>query len=124
MIFLGLAGLILIALPGYFIRLFINDPDVIRSGITCLRIISYGFVMYALGMVMVQAFNGAGDTGTPTIINLFCYWMLEIPLAYFLAIRLGYKETGVSVAIVIAESTMTLWALYLFLRGKWKLREI
>ena len=77
MIFLGLTGLILVAVPGNFIRLFIEDPKVVESGISCLRIISYGFVMYALGMVMVQAFNGAGDTGTPTIINLFIKFIIK-----------------------------------------------
>ena len=124
MIFLGMIGLLLIAIPGFFIRLFIDDPLVIESGIHCLRIISCGFVLYALGMVMVQALNGAGDTGTPTLINFFCFWLLEIPLAYILAIRLGYEEKGVSVAIIIAESTMALWAMYLFRKGKWKLREV
>jgi Na+-driven multidrug efflux pump len=124
MVFLGLIGLVLITIPGYFIRLFIDDPVVIESGIHCLRIISCGFVLYALGMVMVQALNGAGDTRTPTMINFFCFWLLEIPLAYFLAVKLGYEEKGVSFAIIIAESTMALWVLYLFHKGKWKLRDV
>jgi putative MATE family efflux protein len=124
MIFLGLIAVVLISIPGYFIGLFIDNPAVMESGKTCLRIISYGYVLYALGMVMVQALNGAGDTGTPTMINFFCFWLIEIPLAYYLAIRLGYEEKGVSIAIITAESLMALWAMFLFRKGKWKLREV
>ena len=124
MIFLGLVSIVFIAVPGFFVRLFINDPLVIESGIICLRIISYGFILYALGMVMIQAFNGAGDTGTPTLINFFCFWLFEIPLAYVLAILLGFEEKGVYVSIIIAESIMAIAALILFRRGKWKLRKV
>jgi len=124
MIFLGSISLIFIAIPGFFIELFIDDPQVIESGITCLRIISYGFVLYALGMVMIQALNGAGDTGTPTMINFFCFWLIEIPLAYLLAIQLGWAEKGVAYAIIAAESVMAVWGLYLFRKGKWKLRKV
>jgi len=124
MIFLGIIALIFISFPSVFIRFFINDPAVIKSGAVCLRIISYGFVLYALGMVMVQAFNGAGDTGTPTIINFFCFWLFEIPLAYLLAMIMGYEEKGVYIAIITAESTMSVVALLFFRRGKWKLRKV
>ncbi len=124
MIFLGCVSLIFIAIPGFFIKLFIDDPIVIESGITCLRIISYGYVLYALGMVMIQALNGAGDTGTPTMINFFCFWLIEIPLAYLLAIQLGWAEKGVALAIIFAESVMAVWGLYLFRKGRWKLREV
>jgi len=124
MIFLGSISLIFIAIPGFFIELFIDDPQVIESGITCLRIISYGFVLYALGMVMIQALNGACDTGTPTMINFFCFWLIEIPLAYLLAIQLGWAEKGVAYAIIAAESVMAVWGLYLFRKGKWKLRKV
>ena len=123
-IFLGLVAVVFITFPGFFIRLFINDPFVIESGIVCLRIISYGFMLYALGMVMIQAFNGAGDTGTPTLINFFCFWLFEIPLAYVLAIVLGFEERGVYVSIITAESIMAIAALLLFRRGKWKLRKV
>jgi len=124
MIFLGLIAVIFIAWPGLFIQLFIDDRAVIDAGALCLRIISYGYVLYGLGMVLVQAFNGAGDTATPTKINLVCFWMIEIPLAYLLAIPAGVGEKGVYLAIIIAESIMTLTALFLFRRGKWKTREV
>jgi len=124
MIFLGIIALVLITFPSFFIELFIKDPDVIKSGADCLRIISYGYVLYALGMVMVQALNGAGDTGTPTVINLFCFWLLEIPLAYLLAIVLGQGEKGVYMAILTAESVMAITAMLIFIRGKWKLRKV
>lgn len=124
MVFMGLVAIVFIVVPGFFIRIFIDDPDIIASGAVCLRIIAYGYVLYALGMVMVQAMNGAGDTGTPTLINFFCFWMLEIPLAYLLALHWGMDENGVYYAIIIAESTMTLVAAMIFRRGKWKLRKV
>ena len=124
MIFMGLMAVVFILVPGFFIRIFINDPDIIASGAACLRIIAYGYIFYAMGMVMVQALNGAGDTGTPTLINFFCFWMLEIPLAYFMALRWDFGASGVYWAIIIAESVMTLVAAVAFTRGKWKLRKV
>ena len=124
MVFMGFMAIVFIVFPGFFIRIFIDDPDIIASGAICLRIIAYGYVFYAMGMVMVQALNGAGDTGTPTLINFFCFWMLEIPLAYFMAMRWGVGENGVYWAIIIAESIMTLIAALTFRRGKWKLRKV
>ena len=124
MVFMGFVAIVFIIFPGFFIRIFIDDPDIIASGAICLRIIAYGYVFYAMGMVMVQALNGAGDTGTPTLINLFCFWMLEIPLAFFMALRWGVGENGVYWAIIIAESIMTLIAALTFRRGKWKLRKV
>ncbi len=124
MVFMGLVAIVFIVVPGFFIRIFIEDADIIASGAVCLRIIAYGYVLYALGMVMVQAMNGAGDTGTPTLINFFCFWMLEIPLAYLMALRWGNAEIGVYYAIIIAESVMTLVASLAFMRGRWKLRKV
>ena len=121
---MGIISVILILFPSAFIRLFIDDPAVIFSGAASLRILAYGFILYGLGMVMVQALNGAGDTLTPTKINFFCFLLLEIPLAYFLALSLGIGETGVYYSIVIAESVMTIAAAWYFKRGKWKLKEV
>lgn len=123
-IFLGILGLILASIPGTFIRFFIDDPEVIRYGSSCVRILSYGFMAYGLGMVMVNSLNGAGDTVTPTWINLFCYWLLEIPLAYFMAVYLDMRENGVFYSILIAETAMTLSALFFFRRGKWKIKKV
>jgi putative MATE family efflux protein len=124
MFFMGTLGIFLVAFPEFFIRLFIDNLAVVENGMLALRIISFGFLFYALGMVLVQGFNGSGDTLTPTKINLFCFWMFEIPLAYFLAIVLNMGLTGASISIVAAESLLALTALYLFKKGKWKLREV
>lgn len=124
MIFLGSIGLILALFPGSFIRLFINDPEVVAYGSDCLRILSYGFIAYGLGMVMVSTLNGAGDTITPTWINLFSYWILEIPLAYLLSVTLGLSESGVFISIVVSEVFMTLSASYFVRKGNWKLRRV
>lgn len=124
MLFLGSLSLVFIIFPEVFIRFFTNDKEVIRYGVECLRIISYGFVFYGLGMVMVQAFNGAGDTRTPTRINIFAFWMVEIPLAYLLAIPLDFQETGVFYAIITAEACMTLLSMYLFNKGRWKKESV
>lgn len=124
MFFMGSLGLLLFLFPSYWIGLFIEDPVVVENGILALRIISSGFLFYALGMVMMQGFNGSGDTTTPTIINLFSFWLFEIPLAWFMAIALNMGLKGASFAIVIAESFLALIAFLLFRRGKWKLREV
>lgn len=120
MIILGLISIIFIVYPEFFIRLFINNPDVVSSGAKGLRIISLGYIFYAMGMVMVQSFNGAGDTSTPTKINILCFWFIEIPLAYILSKIVFNNENGVYTAIVIAESLMTVIAIYLFRKGNWK----
>jgi len=124
MILLGVIGLILILIPETFIRVFIDNENVIKSGIPALRIISFGYIAYGLGMVLVNSFNGAGDTATPLKINVFAFWLIEIPLAWFLALKAGLNEEGVFYAIVIAESTMTLIAWVVFRRGKWKMKEV
>jgi putative MATE family efflux protein len=124
MIFLGTIGLILVLFPGFFIYIFIHDDIVLKSGIECLRILSIGFIAYGFGMVLVNSFNGAGDTETPLRINIFAYWLLEIPLAWLLAIKSGMNEEGVYTAILIAESVMTIIAWLVFRRGRWKLKVV
>ena len=124
MFYMGVVSILLLIFPDFFIKLFIDEPSVMKSGMISLRIISYGFILYGLGMVVVQAFNGAGDTITPTWINLFCFWLIEIPLAYLLSLYLGIGERGVYFSIIIAESLMTLTAIYFFRKGKWKLKEV
>jgi len=124
MILLSVIGLVLVLFPETFIRFFINNENVIKSGVPGLRIISIGFVAYGLGMVLVNSFNGAGDTSTPLKINIFAFWFVEIPLAWLLAMKAGINEEGVYIAIVVAESLMTLIAWLVFRRGKWKLKEV
>ena len=124
MVFMGTMGVIMAVFPEFFIRLFIQDLVVVQNGVQALRIISFGFLFYGLGMVLVQGFNGSGDTTTPTKINLISFWLIEIPLAYFLAIVLNMGLTGASIAIVCAESVLAITAWYLFRKGKWKLRKV
>ena len=124
MLFLGTVGLFFVIFAPQLIRLFTDDPAVVPWGTACLRYVSFGFLFYAWGMVITQAFNGAGDTWTPTWLNLFCFWLWEIPLAYVLAKVLGFGPRGVFLAITIAFSTLAVASAALFRRGKWKLKKI
>jgi len=123
-VFLGSVGLFFALFSEPIVKLFISDPAVVPLGAACLRIVSYGNVGYAYFMVMMQAFNGAGDTITPTIVNFFGFWLFEIPLAYVLAMPLGMKSNGAFYAIAIAESAMAAVSAILFSRGKWKVKKI
>jgi putative MATE family efflux protein len=123
-IFLGSIGIIFISFSEPIVRLFTSDPAVVPLGAACLRIISYGNLGYAYFMVMMQAFNGAGDTITPTIVNFFGFWLFEIPLAYWLAIPLRMHSNGVFYSIAIAESSMAVASTILFSLGKWKKQKI
>jgi putative MATE family efflux protein len=120
MAFLGSVGLFFMIYAENLVSIFTEEPEIIDIGARCLRIMSYGYLAYAFGMVIIQAFNGAGDTKTPTLINLFCFWIVEIPLAYFLAITLEWNEEGVFYSIVIAESLLGVIGFILFRRGNWK----
>jgi Na+-driven multidrug efflux pump len=124
MIFLGSIGLVFVVGAPVLIRFFTNDSAVAPFGIQCLRDVSYGFLFYAWGMVVTQAFNGAGDTWTPTWLNLFVFWLWEIPLAWVLAKVLGWGPRGVFLAITIAFSTLAVASAALFRRGKWKLKKV
>lgn len=124
MIFLGAVGVVMILFAEPLVRLFTHDPEVVPLAATCLRILSYGNIGYAYGMVMLQAFNGAGDTITPTWVNLFGFWFLEIPLAYWLAIPMNLRSKGVFFSIVIAECSIAAAGILLFRRGRWKQQQI
>src|SRR5258708_1059002 len=124
MLFLGSLGVFFVLFAEPVIRLFTHDPAVVPLGVSCLRIVSYGNIGYAYALVMVQAFNGGGDTVTPTIVNFFGFWLLEIPLAYWLAIPLNLRSNGAFYAIVIAEASIALASAILFRRGRWKTQRI
>jgi putative MATE family efflux protein len=123
-VFLTSIAILFIAFAGPLVRIFTDDQTVIPYGVDALRYISYGYVFYAYGMVVVQSFNGAGDTYTPTIINLICFWLLQIPLAYTLASWTSLEAKGVFIAITIAESILAVVAMVLFRQGKWKERKV
>jgi putative MATE family efflux protein len=124
MLFLGAVGLFFIFFAEPIVRLFTRDPLVVPLAASCLRILSYGNVAYAYAMVMLQAFNGAGDTVTPTVVNFFCFWLLEIPLAYFLAITARMHSNGVFFSIVVAQASIAAVSIILFKRGRWKRQQI
>ena len=124
MIFLGLVGLVFIVFAPQIIGLYTADPHVAAYGIDCLRVVSYGFLFYAYGMVLGQSFNGAGDTWTPTIINLFVFWLWEIPLAFVLSVHFDLGPRGVFIAITVAFSTLAVVSALVFRQGKWKARVV
>jgi len=122
--FLVSVAIIFIIFARPIIEIFSHDSAVINYGVDCLRFISYGYGFFAVGMIVVQAFNGAGDTVTPTKINFFCYWLIQIPLAYLLAESLQLGPIGVFAAITIAESLLALVGVYIFRQGHWKVKTV
>jgi MATE family, multidrug efflux pump len=123
-VFLTSVAILFIVFADFLIRIFTHEQTVIYYGVNALRYISYGYLFYAYGMVIIQSFNGAGDTYTPTIINLFCFWLLQIPLAYSLATWTSLEASGVFLAITISESILAVVAMVLFRKGKWKERKV
>jgi len=119
-IFMSFVMLLFIFFSEPVIRIFTADKAVIAYGAEALQIIGTAYIFYGIGMVMTQALNGAGDTRTPTVINFVCFWLFQIPLAYFLAKGLNWKSTGAFIAIPIAETMIALVAWYYFRKGKWK----
>jgi MATE family, multidrug efflux pump len=127
MVLLGLVSVIFIAFPDVFIGFFIDpvdEPVITQSGTTVLRLVSFGFLVYAIGMVMINSINGAGDTATPIWINFIAFWLLEIPLAYLFVKVFGMQINGVCYAILIGEAALTFIAIAIFRRGKWKLKKV
>ncbi len=120
MVFLGTIGLFFIAFAPQIIGLFTSDPAVLPFSVSALRLFSYGNVSYSYGMVITAAFNGAGDTATPTTLNLICFWLCQIPLAWALAFHSGLGVNGVYVAVVFSDSLLAILGVVLFRRGKWK----
>ncbi|MFT5997957.1 MAG: putative MATE family efflux protein [Neolewinella sp.] len=111
-------------LAGTLVQGFTQDAEAVKFGIQTLKIFAIGYVFFGVGMIPVQAFNGAGDTRTPTLVNFICFWLLEIPLGYYLGITLGYEVEGVVWAVVIAEFVLGILAVWLFWRGGWRNTEI
>jgi putative MATE family efflux protein len=124
MVFLGVVGVLFIALARPIVSVFTTDPEPTRYAVNCLRTVSMGFLFYAYGMVLTQSFNGAGDAWTPTVINLFCFWLLELPLAFVLARVFDVGPQGVFVAMTVAFSSLAVVSAVVFRRGRWKLRKV
>jgi Na+-driven multidrug efflux pump len=120
MVFMILVTVGFVFFAAELIGIFTREPDVVPFGVAALRYISYGYVFYAWGMVITASFNGAGDTYTPTLINAVCFWLLQIPMAYWLANKTSLGVNGVFLSVTISESILAVIAMALFRRGKWK----
>ncbi|MGV3696227.1 MATE family efflux transporter [Flavobacterium sp.] len=123
-IFMSLVTLIFVCFSEVIISFYTSEKVILDYGSQALRIIGFGYIFYGIGMVMIQSLNGAGDTKTPTWINIFCFWMIQIPLAWFLAIYLKLGPLGAFIAIPSAETVLALLAYYFFKKGKWKTVQV
>jgi putative MATE family efflux protein len=124
MIFMGTIALLSFVFAESLIGFFTVDPVALENGVMCLKIVTLGYIFYGYGMVVNQAFNGAGDTRTPIIISFFGFWVFQIPLAYFISLKMDFGPLGVYSAIGLAESLMAIAAILVFRRGKWKTVKI
>ena len=123
-IFMATIMVITLLFASYVISFFTNDVIVQRIAVEALQIMSLGYIFYGIGMVLINTFNGAGDTWTPTFINFFGFWLFQIPLAYVLAKHYNMGPTGVFMAVPIAETAITLTSIVLYKKGKWKRIEV
>jgi len=119
-IFMVLVSIVYLVFAPEILNWFSEEPEVIKYGALCLQVIAAGYVFYAYGMVIIQSFNGAGDTRTPTYINFVCFWLFQLPFAYLLAITFEVGPLGVYLAIVFAETLIAIIGIILFKKGKWK----
>ena len=119
-IFMSFVMVLFLFFSDPIIRIFTKDESIVQYGAQALQIIGSAYIFYGVGMVMIQALNGAGDTKTPTLINFICFWLFQIPLAYALAKGLNLKSTGAFIAIPVAETAIAVIAWYYFKKGKWK----
>ncbi|MEO0340739.1 MAG: MATE family efflux transporter [Bacteroidota bacterium] len=120
MIFLLFVSIVFFAFAHQLIGIFTQDPEVLKAGVLSLRIICVGYVFFSYGMVIGQSFNGAGDTFTPMVVNIICFWLIQIPLGYFMGKHLNLGVVGVCWAIVVSETILAVIMITLFRRGKWK----
>lgn len=123
MIFLAVLGFLMLVFAPSIVRLFSADPEILRYGTNCLRILGLGYPVYAAGMIVVQALNGAGDTRSPSLLNFICFWVIQIPVAYWLATEMSLGPNGVFAAIIFSESLLTIAAVLVFRTGKWKMQQ-
>ena len=121
--FMSFAGIFLLFFAQTITGWFTDESEVLRIGTSCLQILGIGFPMYAVGMVVVQAMNGAGDTETPMVLNVICFWLVQIPLAFMLATKTALETNGAFFAIVVSESLLTVLSVMVFRRGGWKTHE-
>jgi putative MATE family efflux protein len=122
--FMGIVSVIYLVFASTFLGWFTDNPEVIKNGSLCLQIIAAGYIFYGYGMVVIQSFNGAGDTKTPTYINFVCFWLFQLPFAYLFAIYLDFGPIGVFSAITLAEILIAIIGVFLFKKGKWKTVEV
>ena len=122
--FMAFVMIVFLTMAPSIIGIFSDQEQVLYYGIQALRYVSLGYIFYGYGMVMAQALNGAGDTYTPTILNIFGFWVFQIPFAYLVAMQLGWGPKGIFIAISLAESLMAIAAIIIFRRGKWKTVKI
>ena len=123
-IFMGAVSIIYLIFAPTFLGWFTDNPVVVKNGSLCLRIIAAGYVFYAYGMVVIQSFNGSGDTKTPTLINFICFWLFQLPFAYLAAIYFDLGPMGVFLSITLAEVLIAVLGIYLFKKGKWKTVQV
>lgn len=123
-VYMGLMAVVLLVFTRPIVQFFTMEPEVVEYAVQCLHIFAFGYIVWGFGMAIMQAFNGAGDTMTPTYINIFCFWMVQVPLAYVLALTLQMGPAGVFWAVFVSEMLAGIVSLAVFSRGKWKLRTV